>query len=96
MGASRELLGAAHLVYYGLRGKDINSLLQPVPGFDNLKYLTEGKINSLGLNCLLYREAILLARGEYSTIYDDPRFYKENPDSGGVTLTGQQGIGMHL
>jgi hypothetical protein len=90
------ILEAAHLVYYEFWGKDLENILQ---NCGNFKYLAEEQIDSLKLDKLLYNGVVLLARKEYEVAYHDLCSYKKNrdtPNTGGVIVTGQSGIGMHL
>ncbi len=85
-------------MYYKFWGEDVDKLLQPVPDC-NLQYFTKEQIKYLGLrDHLLYDQVVLLVREEYKVAYPTLRWYKENPNStsGGVVVTGQPGIGMHL
>ena len=45
---------------------------------------------------LFYPESILLIREEYKTLYNDLWSYKNLPRVGGVVVSGQPGIGMHI
>jgi hypothetical protein len=45
---------------------------------------------------LFYPESILLVREEYKTLYNDIWSYKNIPRVGGVVVSGQRGIGMHI
>ncbi len=97
----RRILEAAHLVYYQFWGEQSEHLghqLQPVPGYGHLQYLNEERINSLGLKTLDYNEVVLLVREEYEVAYNYLRLCEGNPDSrgGGMVVTGQPGIGLHL
>ncbi|KAH9071614.1 hypothetical protein EDB83DRAFT_260484 [Lactarius deliciosus] len=92
----RRLLEAAHLVYYQFWGRDVNNSLQPVPGYENIKYMTEELICSLGLREFLgYDEVVLLIREEYEYAYGQLRSYEGDPKTkgGGVVVLGQPGIG---
>jgi hypothetical protein len=95
--ARQAVLEAAHLVYYKFWGKNLDEILQPVPDCGNFKHLTNEQILSLRLNRLNYDEDVLLVRGEYEVTYRDLWSYNEGaPARGGVVVTGQPGIGMHL
>ncbi|KAH8982416.1 hypothetical protein EDB92DRAFT_124476 [Lactarius akahatsu] len=91
----RQLLEAANLVYYQFLGKDINNSLQPVPGYENIKYMTKEQLCSLGLGSLGYNEVVLLVRKEYEYAYGQLRSYEGDPKTkgGGVVVLGQPGIG---
>jgi hypothetical protein len=88
-------LEVAHLVYRKFWGTSLDDILQHIPG-SNLNYLPEDLINTLGLDVLLYHDTFLLVRKEYEATYREISRYKENPMSGGVVITGQPGIGVHL
>jgi hypothetical protein len=93
-------LEAAHLVYYEFWGRNINEILQPVPGHGDLKYLTTQQIDFIGLReHLCFNEEVLLIREEYKLAYTELKSDEENhlkERSGGIVVTGQPGIGMHL
>ena len=80
-------------MYFRFWGADLNVLLQPVPDCD-LKYLGTDQIAPL--KSLFYPEDILLVREEYKTLYDDIWSYRNLPRVGGVVVSGQPGIGMHI
>jgi hypothetical protein len=86
------MLEAAQLVYNKFWGKNLNDILQPVPNYGDLKYFTEEQIVDLKLMRLLYGETVLLVREEYDVCYNALK----DSNSGGVVVTGQPGIGMHL
>ncbi|KAH9030107.1 hypothetical protein EDB85DRAFT_1453637 [Lactarius pseudohatsudake] len=92
----RRLLEAAHLVYYQFWGQDVNNSLQPVPGCENIQYMTEEQICNLGLRRSLgYDEVVLLVRKEYEYAYGQLRSYEGDTKTkgGGVVVFGQPGIG---
>ena len=66
------------------------------------KYLTKQQIDTLHLRKYLrYGEDILLVHKEYTVAYRKLQSYKENhlpgvKRTGGVVVTGQPGIGMHM
>jgi hypothetical protein len=88
-------LEAAHVVYHQFWGNDINELLQPVPGYPDVKYLPT-KYTAPLRSSLLYGPVILLVREEYKTLYNNIWSYKKFPERGGVVVSGQPGIGMHI
>lgn len=87
------LLEPAHHLYYAFWAKNPDELLQPVPGYPNLKYFTREQIEPLK-RCL-YGEDILLVREEYKDVYNALWRYKKAPRRGGVVIAGQPGIGKH-
>lgn len=85
---------AAHTLYYNVWGYELNSIFQAVPGWGDYMYMTEQKIDDLGLGCLDYDEKALLVRKEYENSYKDLENYKATSTrSGGAVVTGQPGIG---
>lgn len=66
--AHRRLSENAQLVYDGYWGKDINILLEDVPGHGNLQYLPTSQIDPLGLQ-ILFCPQILPVRKEYKDLY---------------------------
>jgi hypothetical protein len=57
-------------------------------------YITEQKIDELGLGRLNYDEKALLVRKEYEIAYGDLENYRATSTrSGGAVVTGQPGIG---
>lgn len=85
---------AAGLIHARFWGKDLDELLESVPGRDNLKYLTKEQTDPLRTG-LYYREEVLLVRKDYDVTYHYIMSYKKNPRTGGMVVTGQPGIGMH-
>jgi hypothetical protein len=75
-------LEAAHLVYYRFWGRNLNDILQPVPNYDGFKSLTEEQVDSLKLEYLLYKEAVLLVRKEFEDSYEPFKSYKQSSASG--------------
>ena len=98
----RDKLEAALLICCTFWGKNLDDVLavQPVTNYGNFKYLTEKQILSLKLERLLYNEVVLLVREEYNVCYKDLKdaysVAQEHKSGGGVIVTGQPGIGMHL
>jgi hypothetical protein len=84
-------------VYYKFWGEGLGKILQPVPGCD-LKYLPEEHISSLKLKRLSFDESVLLVREEYEVAFTYLQSQEEMEArfSGGMVVTGQPGIGMHL
>jgi len=92
----RKFLEAANFVYHESWGKDLGTLLKPVPDYPKFKYLSEEKVNSLHLRDLGYPETALLVRTEYKLVYADLQARNNLTKSrgrGGVVVTGQPGIG---
>jgi hypothetical protein len=98
-------LDAAQHVYCTFWGKNLDDILAPdvlqhVPDYGIIKYFTRDQIVSLKLKRLLYKEVVLLVRHEYDVCYKDLKVAHhvahENESGGGVIVTGQPGIGMHL
>ena len=95
--AQRRLVENAQLLYDGCWGKDINMLLEDVPGHVNLQYLPTSQIDHLGLQSLLCPK-ILPVRKEYTELYKTLLSYWKGPRKlcDGVVITNQSRIGMHL
>jgi hypothetical protein len=85
-------LEPAHHLYHVFWAEDLDELLQPVPGYPNLKYFTKEQIEPLK-RCF-YHEDVLLVREEYKDVYNALWRHKA-PRRGGVVITGQLGIGKH-
>ena len=79
-------------MYYAFWAKNLDELLQPVPGYPNLMYFTREQIKLLK-RCF-YGENVLLVREEYKDVYNALWRYKA-PRRGGVVVAGQPGIGKH-
>ena len=75
----------------------MEDIFQAVPGRGDYRYLTTQKIHDLGLRTLFYEANVLLVRKEFEISYEELEKYKAGPyESGGVVVTGQPGIGLHL
>jgi hypothetical protein len=98
--ARRNLLEAAHRLYYEFWGRGLDTHhLQPVPNSGSFMYLPQEKINRLQLRSrFLYHEDALLVREEYKVAYSDLLSFHENPmgRGSGVVVLGQSGIGMYI
>jgi hypothetical protein len=96
--AHRQLLENAQLVYDGYWGKDINILLEDVPGHGNLQYLPNSQIDP-GLQGLCCPKILPVCK-DYKDLYRKLQSYWEGSQKlcHGVviTVTSQSGIGMHL
>ena len=69
-----------------------------MPEYHDFKYLPKARIIDL-LKTFRYPEVALLVRKEYETAFDDfKESFEKSSDirGGGVVVTGQPGIGMHL
>lgn len=89
---------SAYRLYYDFWGVELDGLLEPVPEYHDFKYLPKARIIDL-LKTFRYPEVALLVRKEYETAFDDfKESFEKSSDirGGGVVVTGQPGIGMHL
>lgn len=98
MAAHRQLVENAQLVYDRYWGKDFSTLLEDVPGHDNLHYLPTSQIDP-GLQSL-FCPKILPVHNDYKDLYKTLQSYWKGPKKlcHGVviTVTGQSRIGLHL
>ena len=95
----QQVLEAAQLVYDTFWGTNLDTLLQPVPDYSDLKHLSKQRLLFLRLGILKYHAEVLLVCEEYKTVYKHLVSYKDTmreTGSGGVVVTGQPGIGVHL
>ncbi|KAH9023002.1 hypothetical protein EDB85DRAFT_1895010 [Lactarius pseudohatsudake] len=82
---SRIILEAAHLMYYASWGKDLNDLLQDVPGHGNLQYLPQAHIDNLGLK-RFFSLQVLLVYEEYKAAYESFKSCANDIVCGGVVV----------
>ena len=84
-------------MYRKVWGHKLDDIFQAVPGQGDYKHLSTQKIHDLGLRALFYEANVLLVRKEFEISYEELEKYKAGPyESGGVVVTGQPGIGLHL
>ncbi|KAH9175390.1 hypothetical protein EDB89DRAFT_360530 [Lactarius sanguifluus] len=91
---SRIILEAAHLMYYASWGKDLNDLLQDVPGHGNLQYLPQAHIDNLGLKHFFFPQVLVYE--EYKVAYESFKSCANDPVCGGVVVGIQPRILMLL
>ncbi|KAF8272909.1 hypothetical protein EI94DRAFT_104998 [Lactarius quietus] len=87
-----RLLQVAHKIYGRLWGKELKSILMPVPHCGGYMYVSEEMIGTLGFVHIFYNAKVLLVREEYEISYKNLCDLKKCP-GGGVVVTGQSGIG---